>query len=64
VEYGVRLLESRIRLCDFYRVGYPSSLTCNSRSNEAMDNTRVFRMTFAPVYPHYITKVEKKGRTS
>ncbi len=28
-----------------------------------MDNTRVFRMTFAGVYPHYITKAEKKGRT-
>lgn len=28
-----------------------------------MDNTRVFRMTFASVYPHYITKAEKKGRT-
>jgi hypothetical protein len=28
-----------------------------------MDNTRVFRMTFASVYPHYIAKAEKKGRT-
>jgi len=28
-----------------------------------MDNTRVFRMAFAGVYPHYVTKVEKKGRT-
>ena len=28
-----------------------------------MDNTRVFRMTFASVYPHYIAKTEKKGRT-
>ena len=27
-----------------------------------MDNTRVFRMAFASVYPHYITKAEKKGR--
>src|SRR5262249_32436501 len=34
-----------------------------SRRNEAMDNTRVFRMAFASVYPHYITKAEKKGRT-
>ena len=29
----------------------------------SMDNTRVFRMAFASVYPHYITKAEKKGRT-
>ena len=28
-----------------------------------MDNTRVYRMTFASVYPHYVTKVERKGRT-
>ena len=24
---------------------------------------RVFRVSFASVYPHYVTKVEKKGRT-
>lgn len=28
-----------------------------------MDNHRVFKMAFAGVYPHYVTKVEKKGRT-
>ena len=28
-----------------------------------MDNTRVFKMSFAGVYPHYIQKAEKKGRT-
>ena len=28
-----------------------------------MDNTKVFRMTFASVYPHYVKKAEKKGRT-
>lgn len=28
-----------------------------------MDNQRVFKMSFASVYPHYITKVEKKNRT-
>lgn len=28
-----------------------------------MDNTRVYRMTFASVYPLYIKKAEKKGRT-
>ena len=28
-----------------------------------MDNTRVYRMTFASVYPLYIQKAEKKGRT-
>ena len=28
-----------------------------------MDNTKVFRMSFASVYPLYIQKAEKKGRT-
>src|SRR3954449_8267812 len=28
-----------------------------------MENARVFRMPFASVYPHYIAKAEKKGRT-
>ncbi len=28
-----------------------------------MDNSRVFKMSFESVYPHYIAKAEKKGRT-
>ena len=28
-----------------------------------MDNTRIYRMSFADVYPLYIQKAEKKGRT-
>ena len=27
------------------------------------NNDRIFRMAFASVYPHYVAKVEKKGRT-
>lgn len=27
------------------------------------NNERVYRMSFASVYPHYIAKIEKKGRT-
>ena len=27
-----------------------------------MDNHRVFKMSFAGVYPHYVQKAEKKGR--
>ena len=26
-------------------------------------NTRIYKMAFASVYPHYIAKAEKKGRT-
>jgi hypothetical protein len=28
-----------------------------------MENQKVFKMSFAGVYPHYIAKAEKKGRT-
>ena len=28
-----------------------------------MQNTRIFKMPFASVYPHYIQKAEKKDRT-
>jgi len=28
-----------------------------------MDNSRVYRMSFASVYPHYLNKAEKKSRT-
>lgn len=28
-----------------------------------MDNSRVYKMIFAGVYPHYLKKAEKKGRT-
>lgn len=27
------------------------------------NNLKVYRMSFASVYPHYVKKVEKKGRT-
>lgn len=29
----------------------------------AEHNARIAKLTFASVYPHYVTKVEKKGRT-
>jgi hypothetical protein len=29
----------------------------------AEHNERIAKMTFASIYPHYVTKVEKKGRT-
>jgi len=30
---------------------------------DAKRNERVFKMSFASVYPHYVQKAEKKGRT-
>jgi hypothetical protein len=32
-------------------------------NNTAHHDDRIAKMTFASVYPHYVTKVEKKGRT-
>src|SRR5436190_22969518 len=29
-----------------------------------MTNEKVFAMSFASVYPHYVTKAERKGRTN
>lgn len=31
--------------------------------NSGNHDERIAKMTFASVYPHYVTKVEKKGRT-
>lgn len=31
--------------------------------NSANQDERIAKMTFASVYPHYVAKVEKKGRT-
>lgn len=32
-------------------------------NNSTAQQQRIAQMTFASVYPHYVTKVEKKGRT-
>jgi len=32
-------------------------------NNSEATNQRIAKMSFASVYPHYVTKVEKKGRT-
>ena len=29
----------------------------------SMDNSRIYKLTFAGVYPHYLAKVERKGHT-
>lgn len=31
--------------------------------NKANHHERIAKITFASIYPHYVTKVEKKGRT-
>lgn len=38
--------------------------TNNPMKTTPKHNERIAKMTFASVYPHYVTKVEKKGRTT
>ncbi len=35
----------------------------NPYKPKKMQNTRIFKMSFASVYPHYIAKAKKKGHT-
>jgi len=49
---------ARFPACAFH-----STKTLTLPKTPMMDNTRVYRMSFASVYPHYINKAEKKGRT-
>ncbi len=35
-----------------------------SKSTTAHHDERIAKMTFASVYPHYVNKIEKKGRTT
>src|SRR5690348_8841320 len=57
-------MESSTFAITLRRNGAAGSEPCQSlRRNGSMDNTRIFRMAFASVYPHYIAKAEKKGRT-
>lgn len=35
----------------------------NTMTNHKSTDARIATMTFASVFPHYVTKVEKKGRT-
>jgi len=43
--------------------GVNPKLKSNKLKVTAEHNERVAKLTFASVYPHYVTKVEKKGRT-
>ncbi len=44
-------------------INYNNNPHKNSMKVTAEHNERMAKLTFASVYPHYITKVEKKGRT-
>jgi len=46
----------------FSKISNPSTKLSRMNST-AKPNERIAKMSFASVYPHYVTKVEKKGRT-
>ena len=48
---------------EFFCAAYAATWIGDSRSEEPMDKHRVFKMSVASVYPHYVQKAEKKGRT-
>lgn len=47
---------------DNYTESRPNSIHANMKTTPE-HNARIAKMTFASVYPHYVAKVEKKGRT-
>lgn len=49
-------------ITDFYKLNANFIFTNQIESMDSQSQ-RVAKMTFASVYPHYVTKVEKKGRT-
>lgn len=44
-------------------IGRVGSESIKHGVHQAMDNSRVYKMSFASVYPLYIQKAQKKGRT-
>src|SRR4051794_1914945 len=43
--------------------GVPGGPPARRRYNSPMAGHRIYRTSVASVYPHYVTKAEKKGRT-
>lgn len=46
-----------------YLANYYSIILLKTMKETKAHNDRIAKMSFASVYPHYITKVESKGRT-
>ncbi len=45
----------------FFKLVSKSEIIIAKMNNK--NNERVFKMSFTSVYPHYLTKLEKKGRS-
>lgn len=50
------------RCCRFNEPVFQPEITADMNQTSQHDE-RIAKMTFASVYPHYVAKVEKKGRT-
>ena len=44
-------------------VNFVTRIPFQNMNTTAQHDERIAKMTFASVYPHYVTKIEKKGRT-
>ena len=62
VDKGVWAKAASIDLCWIYE-RHHDAIQCKLMTTTPEHDARMAEMTFASVYPHYVTKVEKKGRT-
>ena len=53
--------DAAVFLWHFFKLVSKSEIIFAKMNNK--NNERVFKMSFASVYPHYLTKLEKKGRS-
>ncbi len=62
LEYGIQLRKGRILIFMRTKIKYITFKIQNMKVTPEHAE-RIAKMTFASVYPHYLSKVEKKGRT-
>ncbi len=51
------------KICNQHRQQLAKNIKTYIMKTTPEHNARIAKMTFASVYPHYVSKVEKKGRT-
>lgn len=53
----------KTKIIEIFTFFIRKQISLKTRKNMNPNNTRVYKMSFAGVYPHYVAKAEKKGRT-
>ncbi len=62
-ELRIRVLRNRLAQSRSVLTHAEIGTSIATMSNAATHDSRIASMTFSSVYPHYLAKVEKKGRT-